>query len=378
MIQHAMMIASIWWCYRMLERSAGTTMSLAAALAAGAAAPTLILPQGLLSENVAVFGMAGALHFAVKYRRDAYLRDGAASGLMLGWAALARIVPFAGGVPAVLAILIYGEPARAVAMRKSALVAGLVLMTIAAPALWCGARSRDFALSSATGLHLYNRVVADQGLLDPNGAADSRLLRLLGPAPAIGAPHWEIEAALERKGVDKARAEALMRQAALEGIRRAPRKYIAYSFRQAWEQYFLDPDTFMPYAANPFDYPDDLEPPPLIGASANSLLWRQHLEDAFAVAWRFVPWIGLASVPLIPLLEEREILLGLALVPAGYLVATAFVEYLLSRYNAAIVPFVVMLAGAALAGLIRAASAGRALISRKRPNEQARPDASAS
>ena len=75
MLQHVMMIATIWWCYRLLERSAGTTVSFATALIIGAAAPTLVLPQGiLLSENVALFGMAGTLYFAFNYRETGRLR----------------------------------------------------------------------------------------------------------------------------------------------------------------------------------------------------------------------------------------------------------------------------------------------------------------
>jgi hypothetical protein len=357
MLQHGMMIAAVWWCYRMLERSAGTTASFAAALAAGGAAPTLILPQGILSENVALFGMAGALYFASKYRRAAHLRDGVISGAMLGWAVLARIVPLAGGLPAIITVVSYGASA-ATAVRKSVTILTALLITIAAPVLWFGARSGDFALSNAAGLHLYNRVIADQGLMDPNAQAASRLLALISAAGVIGVPHWEIQATLEKRGLSQPRAEALMRQAALEGIRRSPWKYIAYSFHQAREQYFLNPDTFMPYAANPFEYPDELETPPLLGVSADTLMWRQQLEDAFTIAWRYIPWLGLAGIPLIPLLDECEIFLGLALVPAGYVVATAFVEYLLSRYNAAIVPFIVMLAGGAVAGLCRAAAAG--------------------
>jgi hypothetical protein len=357
MVQHAMMVAAIWWCYRLLERSAGTTISFAAALVTGAAAPALIVPQGLLSENVALFGMTGGLYFAARYRQSARLRDGAVSGLMLGWAALARIVPLAAGLPALFVVLIYGESARGVAMRRCATVLTLFSITMAAPILWFGAKSGHFTLSNAAGFHLYNRVIADQGLLDPNTPAASRLLALIAPANPDGEPHWKIAPMLGKKGLSYAEAEELMRRAALEGIRRSPWKYIGYSFRQAWNQYFLNPDVFMPYASNPFDYPGELESPPPLGVSADSLLWRQRLEDAFEIAWRYVPWLGLASLPLIPWLEEQAIFMALAIMPAGYIVATAFVEYLLSRYNAAIVPFIFMLAGGAIAGVIRVATA---------------------
>ena len=98
MLQHVMMIATIWWCYRLLRRSAGTTVSFATALVIGAAAPTLVLPQGILSENVALFGMAGTLYFAFNYRETGRLRDGIFAGFLLAWATLARVVPLAAGL----------------------------------------------------------------------------------------------------------------------------------------------------------------------------------------------------------------------------------------------------------------------------------------
>jgi hypothetical protein len=158
---------------------------------------------------------------------------------------------------------------------------------------------------------------------------------------------------LKKKGLTDDQIEELMRQTSLESIYRAPSKYALYSLRQTWIQYFLDPVTFMPYASTPFEYDAELESSPPLGACVNSLLWRVHLERAFDAAWRYVAWIALASIPLVPLLEERGTFLAFALTPAGYIFSTALVEYLLSRYNAAIVPFVFVLAGGALAAMIR-------------------------
>jgi hypothetical protein len=78
-----------------------------------------------------------------------------------------------------------------------------------------------------------------------------------------------------------------------------------------------------------------------------------RLERVFDAAWKYVAWIALASIPLVALLEERGTFLAFALTPAGYILCTALVEYLLSRYNAAIVPFIFVLAGGAVAALLR-------------------------
>ena len=352
MLQHVMMIATIWWCYRLLRRSAGTTVSFATALAIGAAAPTLVLPQGILSENVALFGMAGTLYFAFDYRETGRLRDGMLAGVLLAWATLARVVPMAAGVPSVLAIMMDAD-SRAAGLRKFGAVVALALVLLAVPILWFGIRSGSFALSNSVGRHLYNRAVADQYLLDRQAPATSNLLKSIAPLDPYGVPHWKIQPLLKKKGLTDDQIETLMKRASLESIHRAPWKYVRYSFQQSWIQYFLDPIAFMPYASTPFEYDSELESPPPLGACANSLLWRVRLERVFDAAWKYVAWIALASIPLVALLEERGTFLAFALTPAGYILCTALVEYLLSRYNAAIVPFIFVLAGGAVAALLR-------------------------
>jgi hypothetical protein len=354
-LQHVMMIATIWWCYRLFERCAGTTISFATTLVIGAAAPTLALPQGLLSENVALCGMAGALYFAFDYRESGQLRDGILSSLLLTWAALARVVPLAAGVPSILAIMI-GAENRAAGLRKFGAIAGLAAGLMAMPMLWFGIRSGNFALTDSVGRHLYNHVVADQNLLDPQAPATSKLLKLIAPLDPYRVPHWKIQVLLKNKGLSDREIEALMKQTSLESIHRAPWRYVVYSVRQAWRQFFLDPIAFMPYASTPFEYDEELESSPLLGACVNSLLWRERLEETFSLAWRYIPWIALASLPLILLLQEKGLFLAFALMPAGYIVSTALVEYLLSRYNAAIIPFVIVLAGGTFAATARAAA----------------------
>lgn len=68
LIQHVMMIATILWCFWLLERCVGALIACGTILVLGLAAPTLFTPQAILSENVALFGMAGTLYFAVRYR----------------------------------------------------------------------------------------------------------------------------------------------------------------------------------------------------------------------------------------------------------------------------------------------------------------------
>lgn len=305
-----------------------------------------------MSENVALFGMAGTLYFAFNYRQTGQLRDGILTGFSLAWATLARVVPLAAGILSVLAIMMDRGP-RAAGLRRFGTIVALVTVLLAIPIFWFGIRSDTFALSNSVGRHLYNRVVADQYLLDKKAPATSNLLALIAPLDPYGVPHWKIQPLLKGKGLTDEQIETLMRRTSLENIHRAPLRYVLYSLQQTWIQYFLNPLPFMPYASTPFEYDRELESPPILRPCVSSLLWRERLEGAFDVAWRYIPWIALASLPLIPLLEQRGTFLAFALTPAAYILSTALVEYLLSRYNAAIIPFVFMLAGGACAAMIR-------------------------
>jgi hypothetical protein len=102
-LQHGMMIATIWWCFRLLERCISTPLAFLTALVMGASAPVLFLPQEIMSETVALFGMVGALYFAIEYRDREKLRDAVISGALLGWAGLARVAPLTAEAPAIFA-----------------------------------------------------------------------------------------------------------------------------------------------------------------------------------------------------------------------------------------------------------------------------------
>jgi hypothetical protein len=65
-IQHALMVATIWWCFCLLKRCIGTPVAFLTTLIMGSSAAILILPQATMSENVALFGMIGTLYFAVR------------------------------------------------------------------------------------------------------------------------------------------------------------------------------------------------------------------------------------------------------------------------------------------------------------------------
>jgi Dolichyl-phosphate-mannose-protein mannosyltransferase len=358
-VQHVMIIASIWWCVRLVQRALGILAGFVVGLATGAAAPMLFLPQTLQSENVAIFGMAGALYFALRCRDRGRTADLLVSAILLAWGGMARIAPFVAVVPAVFLVMLDTKP-MVTGLRRFGAITAVVAALVAVPIAWFGAKSGHMTLSSSVGHHLYDRVVSGQGLLDQTGPNTSRFIRLLAPLTANDATdirlapgrHPDFENILENTGLDYWDVEALMKGAAFEGIRQAPGAFIGFSLRQAWTQYLDDPTPMLSWWEVPLSYPKELESKPFFGVRANSLLWRLNLGEQFAVVWAFVPWLAIAGLAVIPMMRERLVLLAMAMIPLGYVLALGFLEVKVPRYTVAIIPFVFTLAAVPFAAIV--------------------------
>jgi hypothetical protein len=207
---------------------------------------------------------------------------------------------------------------------------------------------------------LYDRVVSGQGLINQTAPATERFIALSAPftvreltdirfAPGR---HDDLQNNLIVKGLDYWDVDEMMRAVAYEGIRTAPLAFITFSFHEAWTQYFDDPTPMLAWWSIPPAYPPELESGPILGVRAGSLLWRELLGQQFAVIWKWVPWIALIGVVLVPLMHERLILLGIVLLPSGYLLSLAFLELEVPRYTAAVVPFVFAVAAVAPAATL--------------------------
>jgi hypothetical protein len=358
-VQHLMMVATICWCVRLVQRSVGAPLAFPAGLVMGAVAPMLFLPQTLQSENVAMFGMAGALYFAVCYRDRGRTRDAIWSGLLLAWGGMARIAPFAAGMLAIFVVMLGIKPI-VIGLKRFGTIIAVVVLVIAVPISWFGVRSGHFTLSSSVGHHLYDRVVSGEGLLDEMAPMTSRFLQLLAPLSAKDiadirvAPgrHPDLENILKTKGLDYWDIEPLMRGVAWEGIRKAPTAFVVFSFQEAWTQYLDDPTPMLSWWAVPPVYPKELESAPILRVRANSLLWREVLGEQFAIIWTYTPWLALAGLITLSLLCERLLFLGLALIPFGYILSLAFLELEVPRYTVAIIPFVLALAAGPFAAVV--------------------------
>ena len=364
LIQHAMMVATIFWCFRLLQRCVAQPLAFLTVVTIGAAAPTLFLPQAIMSENVALFGMAGALYFAVCYRDFDLERYAIVSGLLLGWAGIARIVPLAAGVPAILLVMIGVRPAMT-GTKKLAAILAVALGTMALPVSWFGLRSGSFSLANSLGRHMYNRVVTDQFLLDTNAPATKQFLNLIEPVNPEGKVHWEIATVLKQKGLNYGEIETLMKRVSWEGICRSPWQFFVFSLRQSWTQYFHNPVPLVPWWSVPDKYTTELESVPVLGVRAGGLLWREVLERQFGRAWTFVPWLALAGLITAPFLRQRLIFLSFGAISFGYIVSSAFVEFEYGRYTVTIIPFIYCLAVGPLAAVTSRYSTRYSILTQK-------------
>jgi hypothetical protein len=360
-MQHCMMVATIWWCFRLLQRCTDTPLAFVTALVMGAAAPVLFLPQEIMSETAALFAVVGTLYFAVAYRDRGRLRDAALSGALLGWAGLLRVAPLTAEAPAIFLLMI-GSKGFAVGFKRAAAVVAIALLFLILPALWFQARSGWFALVICTGAQEYDRVVVQQGLLDPRAPATSRFLRLIGNTNPRTA-WYELLPVLQKKGLTWTEFSPLMEDVSLEGIRMAPWRYIGYSFKQALIQFFDDPSwwlmrqwrSFVPWWSPVVpDNVKTLDSAPMLGIHARSLLWRHKLEWQFHEAWSFFPWLALAGVISSLFLRDRLVFLCLAIIVFGYALSAAFAELELPRLNLMTIPLYLCLATGPFAAVLKA------------------------
>jgi hypothetical protein len=349
LLQHAMMVVAGWWLFRLLSRSLGQHWAFVAAVVAGSLATTMFMPLSVMSETLAAFTCMGAVYFAVRASEAGSGKLSVVSGLLAGWAGLARVVPVAAVCPAIACVHLLPPTWRGLRLAGvSFLSVALVLLP---PMLWLKVRDDQFALSNSVGGHLFNRVVHAQGLVDRNGQSTVFVIHAVGDREKWP-NHILTRMELEKKGIGYYDALELLGNMAKEAIEAHPLEYTLFSFEIAWRQLFTDPYLHRwPQVATPLDH--TVEKPPLIGLTKGSLDWRMALERFQALVWEPLGWTALVGLLLLffPPIDKR--LLALACIPVGTLLASAFVENVYDRYAAPLVPFLVALAVTAMARLER-------------------------
>jgi hypothetical protein len=351
-VQHLLMLLTLCGLERTARRFLPEDLSVAALLLAGSVGPTVFLPQYLYSETAALFGMVGALWLASRPARVRSAAFDLVGGCFAAFASLARIVVLPTlALPVLLLHLSeHGLCPRAFVRTLRLLAVPVVVVLLAAAWIW--GHAGDFSISAYPGLHLYDRVVMEQELLDRDGAATRRFLSLVGERPLRGAGHWDVTPILLESGLSRDDAVRVLSDVAREGIRGHPGPFIRESLAIAWREYESNPLLDIPPMRGADVPVVALENEPLLGFRAASIFWRHDVDRLFSALWPFLLWAPIAGLALLPLLRGRGTFLSLLVVPVVYLLACASGECFDQRYVAGVLPFALILAPAPLAALV--------------------------
>jgi hypothetical protein len=355
--QHVCMVLTVFGLQRMTRAIVPPDLASLGFLVTGSVAPTMFLPQTIMSENVALFGMAGALWIASR-RGEASAATGAwrrdlGTAACVAIATVTRVVPLA-ALPIPLALVYaveHGFTTRTLVRTARVLLCAAAVPLLLATGYW--QRTGSFALTTSTGFHAYNRVVTEQVLIDRDGEATRRFLAIVGDRPLRGVPHWEIRQELHKRGFTYVDEERLLRDVAREGLWTAPMAFAVHSVLMTGREYAANPMGHIPPSGDLTPIPM-FEDEPLLGLRSSTRFWRDDLDKMFDVVWRILLWAPLLGIVLLPLLPgpARLTFLALLSVPVGYLFFGSLVEFFLDRYVVAVMPFILVLTPTPLAALM--------------------------
>ena len=342
LVQHVLVVVAAIWLYQFLSRILPPSLALAGGVLTGGLTTMLTSPQTVMTETPAMFAMIGTLFFAVRSAEGGRMGNAVAAGLCCGWATLLRVVPVVALVPAVVLILLIP---RCAAWRRQLLAFTLTLVAcVALPVTWFGVRSGQFGLADSAPLHLYNRVVTEQGLVDRGGTATRELIERLGDNAFQRRPWWEVTADPGLDDLGSREHVALLRAVAMEGIRSAPVAFLSQIPPMAMRTLFGDPRAWIVPWGESEEVSPVLENPPVMPFRAEVLRWRWSLEEWHAVVWPALALLSLIGIGVAMVRPWNGIALGLAWIPIGYLVPTAALEMYSPRYHVPITGMVVALA----------------------------------
>jgi hypothetical protein len=251
------------------------------------------------------------------------------------------VIPLAALIPA--ACIVHWSLRRRKAARPLVALAAVSLACLGGPIAWFWCKSGRPALTTSTGLHLHNRVVNEQKLLDRNAPAARKLLAAVRGADPAAFAWWDLCEFPGLRDWDPLEQERLLRQVAVEGIRLDPLGYLRYTPWLAWRMFVAPTDWIAPWAETN-DVSSEMESPPILALTSSSLDWRLTWEEMHRLAWPVLCWAAIVGATFGMMSRHRALVLALAWIPAGYLLGSASVEHFAPRYNAAVAPFIALLA----------------------------------
>jgi 4-amino-4-deoxy-L-arabinose transferase-like glycosyltransferase len=273
------------------------------------------------------------------------------AGFALATATLARITPAAVLGP----VLLFGALTPRRQRRWGSLVLGLGIagLLVGGALLNNSVRSGDARLSIGTGKHLYNHFVHAQGLVDEQAPYTLALRRAIGNPHLPDMAHWDVSEAMRGRPLDAPPGDIFL-GVALEAARTASiLDHLWFDSKLTVAHLFADPVPHM--VTDRMTTHDDR------GLSADAILpaWRSapSLRDSMASVHPYL-WpafaglflLGFAALALAER-EERRLWWVCMWIPLSYLFTSSAVEYYQPRYNAAIAPFVVIVAFASVGAI---------------------------
>ncbi len=339
---HVMVVTALLWLHRILLGVMPPFIALAAAVAAGSTATTLLYPQSVGTESLAMFGILGCLYFSLRARDTGGLGVAIAAGVLGGLATLARVSPLAVVGPMLLLPLTAG---LRVGLRPTLIGLGALALSIAPFLVVYKVKHDVVGLSDSGPGHMFNRVVYGQGLLDRDGAATQELLARLASVGADprGQEHMVTREILCRTGLGHREALALQGRVAMEAIQRHPAEFLRGTLSNFVESVFLAPaPSLRPLPAK--HAPADSIPTPPGATSAGAITWVGKLGKLEATLWPVIASLSVLGAAIALLRRRRAALVMLAFAGFGLIFAAVLGENVYPRYGATSAPMLIALA----------------------------------
>ncbi|MCC6930619.1 MAG: glycosyltransferase family 39 protein [Gemmatimonadaceae bacterium] len=348
LLQHVMIVAGAIWTYGILRRVVDEELALLGALLTGLLVPVVTAAQTILSESATLAAMIGACHFAIRSAESSGLLAPIASGLLLGWGGLLRVVPLGAVAPAMVALQLRA-PRR---YRQLAVAFGVSGLVVVAPMAWNWARSGTTQLTYSAGLHLYNRAVTEGDIVAADAAATRRLLSMLGDDDPRSMEWWHVTTHPAFSTMSEPEVSRLLYEVSIESIRSNPWRFAAGIPPLAWREFVADAsEEDVPWGTTRWESP--AESSPVLRNTASGLGWRVSQRTSYLALWW--PLCALAVLGAIVgyRVAPATFVGAFTWVPLSYLLASASLDEFTARHNIELVPFVVVLAMLAVQAIPR-------------------------
>jgi hypothetical protein len=337
LVQHVLLMVSAVWLYRMLCGVTAEEWAFVAGTVAFLNPAVLGYSQMVMSETTAMTCMIGGLYFAWRGGRASAVM----TGLLAGCGGLLRVVP------AMSVLLSLGIREWSVGWRRGrariAVAVAVAAVVMTAPVVWFGAHTGDFALTYSAGIHLFDRVLWGQQLVNPQGEATKHLAELLDGEPMTGRNAWQMMVSPRVEVLGLFGGAKLLQQVALEAIAADPWGYLSYTPKAAWRTLMV-PVAYYPRQGIAARVVRLLENPPLILYSEAGLKWRIQLEAFFAQVWQWLCWGSLAGFAISTVWGRgRWLFLAVGVMVLVHLLVSASVEIVAPRYHVPLIPLLAML-----------------------------------